>query len=36
MLIVVVPESVGVRPRFEPALTVVAIEVEELKAAALP
>ena len=36
VLLVVVPETVGVRPRFEPALTVAAIDAGELNAAALP
>jgi hypothetical protein len=36
VLLVVVPERVGVSPRFVPALTVVTMEVGELKAAALP
>jgi hypothetical protein len=36
VLLVVVPESVGVKPRFEPALTMAAIDVGELNAAALP
>ena len=36
VLLVVVPETVGVRPRLAPVLTVVAIDAGEPNAAALP
>jgi hypothetical protein len=36
VLLVVVPESVGVSLRFVPELTVALMEVSELNAAALP